>query len=104
MDNNVASSWIASNDPIETNLIVGVKEPTPDEIVLYPNPVENLLMITASSTITTLQLRDPQGRLLETYQAGTNSVTLNLNHLSPGMYLITIIATDKMVVRKVVKL
>jgi hypothetical protein len=104
LDNNLPSSWTASDEQIETNVeVVGIEEANIAEINIYPAPVDNGLTVSASSIISGLQLFDLQGRLLQTFNAGASTITVDLNRYSQGMYLLTVIANDRSVTRKIIK-
>jgi hypothetical protein len=103
-DNNVSSSWAASDEQIETNItVVGIEEPNIAEIKFYPNPADNELTVSTSHIISALQLFDLQGRLLEVFNAGSSSITIDLNRYSQGMYFLTMTLNNRTVTHKIVK-
>ena len=77
-----------------TDLTTGIIEPTAQlghsNLITYPNPVTDMLNIdltglTGEGTISILTL---EGKVIQTQNInGSSLVTLNLNHLSQGIYL-----------------
>jgi hypothetical protein len=103
LDNNLPSSWIASDEQIETNIVVGVEETNIAEIKIYPNPADNQLTITSSNIISDLKLFDLQGRLLEIFNSGSSTITVDLNRYSRGMYILMMTINERTVIHKIVK-
>ncbi len=68
------------------------------ELVLYPNPVKNILHISTSFNIEKIELYSINGRLIETFE--NNSNRYNLQHLQSGTYLLKI-TTPKGVFKRV---
>ncbi len=102
LDNNIGTSWVASSDPIFTN-VTGIEENITQHIQVYPNPVENTVSIKANSIITGMQLRDLQGCLLETIHPGSDFVTFNMANYRGGLYLMSVTVSGKTGVLKIVK-
>ena len=77
-----------------TDLTTGITEPTAQlghsNLITYPNPVVDMLNIdltgiTGEGTISILTL---EGKVIQTQNTNGNSlITLNLSHLSQGIYL-----------------
>ncbi len=78
-----------------------VKETT-SVIVVYPNPVRDILTIETKQTIGRVEILDNTGRLLV---KNINNKVLNIAHLPDGVYLLNIYALDNALVYsgKVVK-
>ncbi len=102
LDNNIGTNWVASSDPVFST-ITGNEESSGVELRVYPNPIENSLRIKTSNTITALQLRDLQGRLLETMETDKNYVDFNMASYASGVYLLHIETSGKTIIRKIVK-
>ncbi|MEO7992701.1 MAG: CotH kinase family protein [Chryseolinea sp.] len=102
LDNNIGTNWVASTDPIFTN-VTGIEESVAESLQVYPNPVENTVSIKANSVITAMQLHDLQGRLLETIHAGSDLVTFNMTNYHGGLYLMNVTVSGKTAVLKIVK-
>ena len=77
-----------------TDLTTGITEPTAQlghsNLITYPNPITDVLNVdltgvTGEGTISILTL---EGKVIQTQNInGSSLVTLNLNHLSQGIYL-----------------
>ncbi len=82
------------NNCLSTDTIVVDLEPVnlehsqSQEIVLYPNPGDQLLQIQSSSQIDQLIIYDSTGRMMHTIQSKHNQQQINTNHWPSGMYLI----------------
>ncbi len=60
----------------------------------YPNPVKDKAVLSSPQPISSLELTDMQGRLIQQLQLKKASVTLNLWNLKPGFYMIKIKFAD----------
>jgi hypothetical protein len=81
------------------------------DLSVFPNPARNYLGVALKSpmaAMATINIIDEQGKVFNTYtwqvSAGNNSYKLNVSGLPAGVYALTIMAGDKMVVKKWVKL
>lgn len=102
LDNNIGTNWVASTSTISTT-ITATEEYDMIPLDVYPNPTENSVNVKTSSMITALQLRDLQGRLLETIPSNSNFISFSMSPYANGLYLLTITAKGKTIVRKVSK-
>ncbi len=56
---------------------------------LYPNPAENYIRISAShKSISTLIIRDNQGRIIRNIETFSNEISLDINDFLPGLYIL----------------
>ncbi len=68
---------------------VGIQEDVFSRISIYPNPSNGTIQFKGDlSGIQTFGIRDLQGKLIETISLNNYSKLVDLNHLTPGMYLI----------------
>ncbi|HOX83011.1 MAG TPA: CotH kinase family protein [Chryseolinea sp.] len=102
LDNNVATNWIASDDEIFST-VTEAEQDLVASIKIYPNPTEDLINVKSSGAMTSIQLRDLQGRLVETIQADTDFTTFSMANFSAGMYLLNVSIGGRSAVLKVVK-
>ena len=83
---------------------LGIEESSIINLMIYPNPTENLLNITADKLTEpmSLELRDALGRLILTREVRgyTLHEQLDLSLLSSGVYLLTIRNNDKVLTSK----
>jgi hypothetical protein len=74
------------------------------EITLYPNPVHDKINLRLpGTTMTTMEIRilDFQGRRIRSFLTGKHEITLDLNNILPGAYLVEITGRDRNLYRKV---
>ena len=73
-----------------------------DEIVIYPNPDEPVLIVELDESITLegIELFDIKGKLVRSFDG--NNRTLNIKGLSVGHYFVRILSEDKEVTKKVI--
>lgn len=76
---------------------VGMDEPTAGASV-FPNPARNAITITQAENAT-VRLLSPDGKVLLT-EKGVNNRTLNVEHLAPGTYLLSIEKENGQILRK----
>jgi Secretion system C-terminal sorting domain len=72
-----------------TGGVSSIDEQTNSMFSIYPNPMNDLLMIDLSTMENSndVSLFDTQGRLLEKWQLGATRTTLNVAHLPAGSYI-----------------
>jgi hypothetical protein len=73
-----------------TGGVSSVEEQVENTFAVYPNPMstELLLDLTGLETINDVTLFDAQSRLVEQWQLGASQQTLDVAHLSPGLYIL----------------
>ncbi|GEQ85189.1 hypothetical protein ULMS_06970 [Patiriisocius marinistellae] len=74
-------------------------------ISLYPNPANNMLHIIApSTTITTINITDIQGRTINVINnLKTNEKTIDISTLKSAVYFITITTVNGQITRRIIK-
>ncbi|HRS54712.1 MAG TPA: S8 family serine peptidase, partial [Bacteroidales bacterium] len=78
-----------------------------NEILIYPNPVNDKLYITTNNLIKEVYLYNYYGQLLKNYKISNKitNIEINTNDLNPGMYLIiTKFYTNYYSLKKIIKL
>jgi len=99
LDNSLPESWEASSE-----VITSAAEPMADIAVsLYPNPVGDLLTVTAETEISTICIYSMGGTILLMQEAGSRKTTINMSGMSPGVYIIRIFTREGSFPRMVVK-
>jgi hypothetical protein len=105
-----ADIYFDYNFPITTNeattvfqLLSNPSFPIDASVNLYPNPTHNIINIKATNTITSVQLFDAQGRLLQTKLVNENNTTLDITAQSAGVYFIKATTDKGIKVEKIVK-
>jgi len=69
-------------------------------VVIYPNPATNYLMINSIKTVDKVELSDLTGKVLITSK---NETKINISHLQNGFYLVQIYIGDKVNTKKMIK-
>jgi hypothetical protein len=103
LDNTLSLSWRCLSDygsPGEMNVATAVEDHTRDEISVYPNPVRNKLYIKGMTGEGEVQLFDLNGRLILSETTGER---LNLERVRTGIYILKLVANNKLYVFKIVK-
>lgn len=110
MVTNNAKIFFDYNQPVATNdanttfeiLSRGDLE-TDASVTVYPNPVINTVNLSAASTITSVQLYDMQGRLLQVNTVNTDNAIIDVSNRPAGVYFIKIITAAGSKVEKLIK-
>jgi hypothetical protein len=89
--------------PSNSVLITGMNEKDAASLRIFPNPVSEQLFISAPFRITSLQLMDTHGAILLEQADAQGILHLDLQNLSPGIYLLEVVAEGQAVIRKVIK-
>jgi len=83
---------------------VGVSENKISDIMIYPNPTIGQFTITnLQLPIENIEIFDIYGRFVRAYPCSRPETTINISHLSTGMYFIKIRTDAGEIVRKIVK-
>ncbi|MDR4989197.1 MAG: T9SS type A sorting domain-containing protein, partial [Bacteroidales bacterium] len=83
---------------IQDDTFVGDPEAMP--ISIFPNPARDVVTISADSQITEVSIYNLGGQLLYHRNVSSNTVTVNLSGLNPGLYLIKVTGENHHAVNK----
>jgi Secretion system C-terminal sorting domain len=72
-------------------------------IKIFPNPANNFININAKSNINKIQITDLNGRIISNENFNSENVSLNLEQLSIGMYLLKIETNNGSTTQKIIK-
>ena len=106
---NTADIYFDYNFPVTTNTtnttvsLLAVNQFENKSVTMLPNPVKDQLTISAKDEITSVQLLDEQGRILETKLNASNQATLNVNGKAKGIYFVKVFTTNGMKTQKIIK-
>ncbi|SHK08757.1 GEVED domain-containing protein, partial [Aequorivita viscosa] len=75
-----------------------------DTFKVYPNPVVDLLNISASKSINTVQIFDLSGKKVLDINSGKRTDIIDFSRLTTGVYLVKLISEDAVNVIKVIKM
>jgi hypothetical protein len=73
---------------------------TPTTINIYPNPANELVMISSADNIASVEVRDIVGRVVYQSNDNSNKVTINTSSLSNNVYIVRCLINDKVVIKK----
>ncbi len=98
LDNNIASSWIASTATLPNESFNLIDQNT----LIYPNPASSLVEISSPIHIEKFEVIDTCGKLLKLDTVSSNKVAIDISNFSNGIYLIKIhtqfgVKTEKLI-------
>jgi hypothetical protein len=96
-----AFGQIGSDDMDESGVVVLDNFILNDAIKMYPNPVQNFLIIKSSLPITDVQVYSLLGELVK--QVKGNFSRIDLRELNSGIYMIKIYSDQLSVTKKLIK-
>lgn len=99
LDNSLPENWTASNEIIVSDHNI----PAGSQLLLYPNPVENILSIRSGSEIISLTLYDIYGRELLSVKVGNENCELNLTSFPKGVYIVKVTSPFNTITEKIIK-
>lgn len=99
LDNNVASSWVATNNDTLSNPSFLASS----TLTIYPNPVSNVLRIETSKPMSGVKMFNVLGALVYEVKTDSENVNMDLSAHSSGIYFITIYNEDGFTNRKIIK-
>jgi hypothetical protein len=98
MDNNLASSWMASNNSLATTSFGDTST-----LALYPNPVSHFLNINAAKPMSRIKIFDVSGQLIYDLKQKAETVTMDWSDYSNGIYFVSIYDENGFIIKKVIK-
>ncbi|MFT3794001.1 CotH kinase family protein [Flavobacterium sp.] len=84
LDNNLASSWIASNASLSATAFAKTNR------TVYPNPVSGNLNISAATDIESVQIFDISGKLLREFNCHSKETAVDFSDFAQGIYFVKI--------------
>jgi hypothetical protein len=61
------------------------------DVSIYPNPASNVVQITSSNKLKTVQVYDLDGKLVSQYDLnGESTKSINISNLTPGIYIVEV--------------
>jgi len=107
---NMANIYFDYNFPVATNTantVFALLSKTVFEedksVSVYPNPTMGIININATDKITSLQLFDLQGRILQTSATDINKVSLDISDRQKGVYFLKVTTEKGASVQKIIK-
>lgn len=76
---------------------------TPSGLIIYPNPAGDNIHVQSAESIQAVELFSIDGKMIQKTPGGSNELTIKLEHLRPGMYLIRVETGSRNYTEKVMK-
>jgi hypothetical protein len=73
------------------------------ELAIYPNPVNNVLNVSAKENITNVTIYDMVGKVVKNINTNTLTLSVNTDDLSSGSYLVKVSIGEESKMIKVLK-
>lgn len=99
LDNNLASSWVASSNSLDTNDFVI----NSGDINAYPNPVRSQLTIQNNQKLDYLEVFDFLGKLILKKNIDNSETQIDMSSYSNGLYFVRVYVGDTFQSLKVIK-
>lgn len=74
---------------------------SPNSLVLFPNPANNLLNVQSEEIINEIRMIDILGQLVYQASGGSRQHEINVGNLKPGIYLVQVITSNGLTTKKV---
>lgn len=91
-----AALWTTNSFSVDESALYITTDPTAinnnemGNLVMYPNPVKDVLNLTSDVAITNLTIRNLLGQTIQTVKVNSISAAINMSGLAAGHYLVTI--------------
>ena len=106
---NKADIYFDYNFPIETNTatstvaLLGLNTFENTSVTIAPNPTKGMVQINSKDKITSIQLFDIQGRIIQSTTANTLTTDFDLSQQITGVYFLKIYTLKGVKVEKIIK-
>ena len=103
--------WLMTDTLVLNGLVYGSCDPCVTDIsnniessiVLYPNPVNDILNISSSNIIKSYDVKDLLGRVIySSSEINSNNISLNTSSFSNNIYLVSCIVNDQLIIKKII--
>ena len=98
MDNNLASSWIASNTGLSTTSFDAT-----NAVTIYPNPVTHFLEIHSEKPMNGVKIFNVSGQLMYDFKPESQTINTDWSKYSNGIYFISISDDNGIITKKIIK-
>ena len=104
LDNSSAENWSCINDKGSPNAVnspqLSIEDIDTNSIVVYPNPVENILYIKGNSETYNIEVYSLLGQLVTT---AANVSEIDISFINDGIYLIKISTINSTITKQIIK-
>jgi len=87
---------------LATDGTIGISEHASSEIMIYPNPANEMVYVSANSKIQQIELINHEGRVVKQQNVNSNQVTFNVSDVASGIYGIRITSPNQLTTKKIV--
>jgi len=102
-DGNVPLKIYLDNIYFHKNTILGVSSFEASKFKMYPNPTNDILNISSASTIETIKIYNTLGQIVANKNYSSNFESVNVSHLSKGIYMVTVQVGSEIVSKQFIK-
>jgi len=96
--------WVGTNGGVATNNpTVNLIKNKPDELKIYPNPVNDYLYLNNVLNKSTITIYDMNGKIVYSYKFEKNNIKIDMTSFEQGTYFVSISNEKSTIVRKVLK-
>lgn len=95
-DSKIEENYITIFDPVSVN------EDIDKSLVLYPNPVNNIIFIEADINIVSIQMVDLKGKIVKIINKSSKTHNIDVSNLGKGNYILKLYTTQDAFIRKIV--
>lgn len=99
LDNNLASSWFAS----DLQSLAADSFASENNMTLYPNPVRGQLNISTTNNIDTIEIYDVYGKMLQRIAPKSNHLEVGFSDYASGLYLVKMYSGSNIKTQKIIK-
>jgi hypothetical protein len=99
LDNSLASSWSAEDEATMSRNDLALAA----QVMVYPNPVNDMLTIASESLIRSIAVYDISGKQLTVLNPNSNSIVVNFAKYASGIYFIKIDGETGTLTKKIVR-
>jgi len=83
---------------------VGLSESTNNQLLIYPNPINEQLLISNDQPIFQVEITDLKGEKIALFSPSSSEVKIDLSHLSGGWYLLKIMTQNSTFYKRIEKI
>lgn len=99
LDNDLASSWTASDSPLSTEVYLSDLS-----LNLAPNPAHNFIELDSKLSISSIEIFDVNGRKIKSIDNNSSKIKIDISTLVSGIYFVKVISEGKSTTKKLIKL
>ncbi len=94
--------YFGESGPSNTIILTGIEKFAEGTILIYPNPVNNDLFISAKTEVSSLQLYDSRGKMIIRKDQPGKLTCVDVSNLDAGIYLMNVVCPNKTLKRKII--